>query len=204
MAGAFATVVSPFIRRRERLIWEIELKPRKPSEWHAGESLSILGPDNIDKDMTDQLLSLLRGGGAGEHEIEGVRRGDRLFVVATGAETLACSFIFFDSTPETRRQAHIYGVARNTPIIGMSFTAPAARGRGLYRRILNEMFRYLLDMNCQRAICEVHPANTPSNKASQGVGMTVSRELVDWCIFNRIFIQRVTQSGKTRWRVLWA
>jgi hypothetical protein len=202
VASALSTAVSPVLRRRERLIWERKLGPLEPSVWEPGEKLVILGPDNIDKELTEELRSFL-GGPAATPEIEGVRGGDRLFVVANAKETLACSYIFFDTTQETRRQARLYGEQPNTPIIGMSFTSPAARGRGLYRRILHEMFRYLAAMNCERAVCEVHPANTPSNKASQAAGMRVCRELCDWAIVNKLFLQRVTESGESRWRVLW-
>ena len=202
LAAIASTAVSPILRRRERLIWEITLDPRAPSVWDRGEKLMILGPDNIEKELTDQLLAAL-GGPAAKPEVEGVRGGDRLFVVASDTDILSWSYIFFDTTAETRRQARIYGESRNTPIIGMSFTSPAARGKGYYRRILNEMFRYLADMNCKRAVCEVHPGNTPSNKASQAAGMRVCRELRDWAILNRLFIQRVTERGKSQWRVLW-
>jgi hypothetical protein len=202
LVAAVLTAVSPVVRRRERLIWEVKLGPREPSTWERGEKLLILGPENIDKALTGPLRSFL-GGPAAAAEIEGVRGGDRLFVVASKMDFLACSYIFFDTTNETRRQARIYGERQNTPIIGMSFTSPAARGKGLYRRILNEMFRYLAHMNCDRAVCEVHPGNTPSNKASQAAGMRVCRELRDWAILNKLFVQRVIEGGKSRWRVLW-
>ena len=202
LLALMSTALSPIVRRRERLIWEMNLGPLPPSVWEHGEKLMILGPDNIDRELTDQIRAVL-GGPAAEPEIEGVRGGDRLFVVATETDILSWSYIFFDTTNETRRQARIYGEVRNTPIIGMSFTSPPARGRGLYRRILHEMFRYLASMNCERAVCEVHPGNTPSNKASLAVGMRVCRELRDWAIFNKLFIQRVTERGRSRWRVLW-
>ena len=64
-------------------------------------------------------------------------------------------------------------------------------------------FRYFAEMNYDRAVCEVHPGNTPSNKASLAAGMRVCRELSDWAIFNKLFVQRVTEDGKSRWRVLW-
>jgi RimJ/RimL family protein N-acetyltransferase len=202
LAAALSTAISPVVRRRDRLIWEMKLGPRDPSLWEPGERLMILGPENIGKELSDRLRSFL-GGSAAAAEIEGVRGGDRLFVVATETDFLACSYIFFDTTNETRRQARIYGERQDTPVIGMSFTSPAARGKGLYRRILNEMFQYLAHMNCCRVVCEVHPGNTPSNKASRAAGMRVCRELRDWAILNKLFIQRVTEGGKSRWRVLW-
>jgi RimJ/RimL family protein N-acetyltransferase len=199
---AVATALYPVLRVRDRLIWEIELRSFEPSVWGRGERLMILGPENIDATLTPGLRSFL-GGARAQAEISGVRNGDRLFVVATDSDYLACSYIFFDTTRETRRQARIYGERQGTPIIGMSFTAPEARGRGLYRRILNEMFSYLAKMNFDRAVCEVHPGNHPSNKASQAAGMCVCRRLCDLALFNRLYIQRVTTGSKSRWRVLW-
>jgi RimJ/RimL family protein N-acetyltransferase len=203
LTSALWTAVSPILRRRNRLIWEMKLGPRPASAWERDEELMILGPDNVDQELTAGLRSLLAEASATQ-EIEGVRGGDRLFVVASKTNFLACSYIFFDTTKETRRHARIYGEPRNTPIIGMSFTSPAARGRGLYRRILNDMFVFLAEMRCERAICEIHPDNTPSNRASEAAGMRVCRELRDWSVLNRIFVQRVTEGGKSRWRVLWA
>jgi RimJ/RimL family protein N-acetyltransferase len=199
--GILATLASPVVRRRERLIWEVEIGAQKPSVWKAGERLLIFGPDNIDRNLTPALRLFL---GDAPGEIEGVRGGDRLFVVACGEEFLACSYIFFDTTKETRRHARIYGEPRNTPIIGMSFTASAARGRGIYRRMLNDMFVYLAGMGCRRAVCEVDPRNTPSNRASEAAGMRICRQVCDWEFLKSLFVQRVIEGGRSRWRVLWA
>ena len=83
----------------------------------CGERLMILGPENIEKELTGSLHSFL-GGPAAAGEIEGVRGGDRLFVVATDTSFLAYSYIFFETTRETRRQSHIYGERQNTPSSG--------------------------------------------------------------------------------------
>ena len=190
------------MRYTERLIWEVKLTPREPSIWEPGQRLIVLGPDNVDEKMTPALRSFL-GLKENAGELDGLRRGDRLFIVATETEYLACSYIFFDTTRETRRHARIYGEDRNTPILGMSFTSPHARGRGLYRRILNEMLRLLHEMNYRRAICEVDPRNRSSNRASEAVGMNVCRELRDWALFNKVFVQSVNEAGKSRWRIVW-
>jgi RimJ/RimL family protein N-acetyltransferase len=180
----------------------VKLTPRVPSVWKAGEELIIIGPEDVDKKMTPQLHSFLRRS-ASAGEINGVRAGDRLFLVAAENEYLACSYIFFDTTRETRRHARIYGEQCKTPIIGMSFTSPPARGRGLYRRILNDMFCFLERMEYDRAICEVHPRNFASNRASEHAGMRVCREIRDWALFNKVFIQRIKEPGKSRLRILW-
>jgi RimJ/RimL family protein N-acetyltransferase len=203
LATGVRTVLHPVLRHRCRLIWEVKLQPPPPpSVWKPDERLLMIGSENIASEMTPGLREFL-GSTSAAAEIKGVMGGDRLFVVAKGTEYLACSYIFFDTTRETRRQARIMGEPRNTPIIGMSFTAPAARGRGLYRRILNEMFRFLASRGFDRAICEVHPDNTPSNKASQAAGMYLYRRLSDWAILERLFLQRVHDASGSRWRIVW-
>lgn len=203
LRGGLATLLRPALRHHRRLIWEAKLEhDRPPSEWSGGETLTVIGPENIDVEMTPGLRHLLIANQAAE-EIEGLRGGDRLFVVSRGAAYLAYSYIFFDTTAETRRQARILGEPAGSPIIGLSYTAPAARGRGLYRKILNEMFRFLADRGYGRAVCEVDPRNTPSNKASAAAGMAVCRELSDLLILKRLLLQKVRTSAGTRWRMAW-
>lgn len=203
LSGAAGTLLHPVLRRRTRNIWEARLHPPpEPVVWERGERLLVLGPQNLVSHLTPDLRAFLGGPGAAA-ELDGVAKGDRLFVVQNGAEYLACSYIFFDTTGETRRQIRILGEPRNTPVIGMSYTAPAARGRGLYRRILVEMFRHVAGAGFERAICEVRPDNTPSNKASHAAGMRLHRELSDWALFERLFFQRVRENGRSRWRVVW-
>jgi RimJ/RimL family protein N-acetyltransferase len=198
--GAFWTVVSPIVRQNRRVIWERKLNSTPASaEWKHGQRLIIIGRDNIAEAGVPALLRALAAGGAGA-EIDGVHRGNRLFVVADGAEYVTYSFVFFESTKETRRHSCIYGERVGIPIIGMSYTLPTARGRGLYRRILSEMFRVLAAMGYDRAICEVHPDNIASNKASEAAGMTVCRQITDIAFFNWFFVQRVREHNVTRWR----
>jgi len=194
------TVLHPLVRHNRRLIWEVDLrKIRQPSHWEAGEEIVVFGPDNLE--ICSELRAFLGFSATTDDELAGVRQGDRLFVVGAGRSYLAYSYIFFDSTWETRRQARILGELPGTPIIGLSFTAPNARGHGIYRRLLNEMFRFLQDRGYQRAVCEVDPANIASNKASQSAGMQVCRELSDWIFLRRLVLQKVREQDRTRWHM---
>ena len=58
-------------------------------------------------------------------------------------------------------------------------------------------------MDYERAVCEVDPLNRPSIRASRAAGMRMCRELDDWRILSRILVQRVQESGRTRWRLCW-
>jgi hypothetical protein len=201
LGAAIKTLCYPIVRRNRRLVWEVALsKEQQRARWEDGERLLILGPENLDAALTPELLAFL-GGEPARRELDGVRQGDRLFVVTHGTRLLSCSYIFFDTTAETRRQLRILGENRPVPVIGLSYTAPEARGRGLYRRILTEMFWWLGNVGFKRAICEVDPENAPSNKASAASGMKVCRELVDWRIANCVLVQRAaTPLGRT-WRL---
>jgi RimJ/RimL family protein N-acetyltransferase len=202
LAALLQTLLYPLVRYRRRIIWEARLTnsdvaaPERP----ANERLIVLGPENLEAELTPGLFAFLGGDGA-RSEIEGVRAGDRLFVVAEGTEYIAYSYIFFETTAETRRQARILGENPGTPIIGLSFTAEKARGRGIYRRILAEMFRFLEHSGYGRAVCEVEAGNAASNRASRAAGMQVCRELSDWRIAGYVMVQKMHYSGNSRWRV---
>ena len=197
-------VFSPVCRQNRRLIWDACLRhPRTSSKWEAGEHLKILGPANLGTALTPQIIELLKQNAA-IAEVDGVRHGDRLFVLESESGVpLAYSFIFFDTTAASRRQARILGEQRGTPIIGLSFCAPELRGRGLYRRILNEMFCFLESSGYERAICEVEPSNAPSNRASEAAGMKVCRQIQEWMVLNHIVLQRIWKADSKRWRLIW-
>src|SRR5262245_61915677 len=119
LSAAGWSLIDPVLRRRARLIWEARFKPPPPAnEWGRDERVLVLGPDNIDREMTPVLESFLGDGVA--NSIAGVRAGDWLFVVANETEYLTRSFIFFDNTETTRKHALIYG-EWDVPIIGMSY-----------------------------------------------------------------------------------
>ena len=196
------TILPRLLKHYRRMIWEVDLTaPRKPSEWAAAERLIVLGPDNVDASMTADLHAHLAAVGA-TGELEGVRNGDRLFVVVDETGFVAHSFIFFDTTKETRRQARILGESSDPPIVGLSYTAVPARGRGLYRRILNDMFRFLGAMGYRRAICEIEPKNVSSQKASEAARMRVCRNIDEWTITSWLVVQAITESGRSRCRII--
>jgi RimJ/RimL family protein N-acetyltransferase len=205
LLGLGSAVLLPFVRHHRRLIWEVDLStPRTPSTWRASEEVAIVGATNFSAAMTPALRSFV-GADAAEPELDGVRRGDWLFAVREGNGFVGYSYIFFDAhTKQTLRQRRILGEAAGTPIIGLSYTAPAARGRGVYRRVLNDMFCFLQRAGHGRAICEVDPQNHPSSAASEAAGMRVCRKLDDWTILRHIIVQQVRASDKTHWRILWA
>jgi RimJ/RimL family protein N-acetyltransferase len=198
-----SSMIQPLFRHDQRVVWEVD--PRtgvSAAPLQENESIAIIGPENIDSELNPRLLSFM-GGESIHSEIEGVRQGDYLFVFRRGEAYLAYSFIFFATTENTRRQTRVLQEEINTPVIGLSYTAPEARGQGLYRKILISMFAFLAAKGCSRAVCEIEPNNNPSNRASQAVGMRPCRELSDWRILRRLLIQKVSAFGNDHWRLLW-
>ncbi len=74
----------------------------------------------------------------------------------------------------------------------------------IHRRVLNDLFRYLRQMGCRRAMNEVLAHNESSHKANIAVGMRVRRELVDWTICKHLMLQQVVEEGRSHWRVFLA
>jgi hypothetical protein len=71
----------------------------------------------------------------------------------------------------------------------------------LHRRVLNDVFRYLQQLGYQRAINEVLADNLSSLNANKAVGMKICRELRTWMILGRLAAQRISEAGRSRWRV---
>ena len=194
------TLLYPVARYQRRQIWRVSLAaPREPSQWREGESLVIVGPSNFQAEVTEEVVTFV---GNDHAALEGVRRGDSLCLVKDGAGLLACTYAFFAAnTPETGRQSTILGVSPQTPIVGLSFTIPRARGRAIYRRALNDIFAHLHRQGCRECICEIEPGNKPSQAASRGAGMTLYQELADVIVLKRLVIQRVRPvDGRPSWR----
>ena len=201
-AGAIVkTLFYPVVRYQRRQIWSANLtEPRSASQWREGETITFIGPDNFNEAVTAELAAFA---GNDEDALAGVRRGDCLCVAGGPSGYLGYSYAFFAAnTSDTRRQASILDVASPAPIAGLSFTAPGARGRAIYRRILNDLFIHLGAQGCQECICEIEPGNKASQAASRAAGMVLRRELTDWIVLRRLVIQHVRPvDDKAYWRV---
>src|SRR6266581_7402215 len=82
--GSWATVLfllSRIFRHRVHLVFETTCATQPGSvQWEANEQLLQFGPENLDEAFTPELLAFLGGDGASE-SLQGVRDGDRLFVI---------------------------------------------------------------------------------------------------------------------------
>ena len=127
---------------------------------------------------------------------EGVRQGDRLFVVANGDEYQHCGYILFRT-----RQTKILGEEGNPPLIASCLTAPEARGRGLYRRALNAELCYLQSQGYGRAVIETDPENIPSRKGIEAAGFKLCREASVWIFFNLLVWMKAVEPAHTQWKM---
>ena len=196
--GALATgrfLLSRIFRYQKHVTYEADCRtPRQPTCWTNGEQILELGPDNLDKNLTPELRSFL-GGEEAYESLEGVRSGDRLFVVKNGKEYVHRGYILFHT-----RQTKILGDPDGAPLIANCATARDARGKGLYRRALNTELVYLHKHVYQRAIIETHPENVASRRGIEAAGFALAWETQVWIVFNWFVVQRIRSKEGTRLR----
>jgi hypothetical protein len=197
-AATLLFVISRIFRREVNIVYEATLeKPLSPTRWDANEKLLLFGPENIDSSLNPRLVAFLGGGEAFE-SLEGVRNGDRLFVVANGNEYLHRGYVIFKS-----RRMKMIGEAEGTPFIGYCYTAPIARGRRLYPRTLHAQKCYLQTLGYQRVVVESAPENLASRKGIEAAGFTFAGEVSAWIVLNRFVLRRIQNAYGMNWRAVW-
>ena len=167
-------------------------EPRSASSWQADEQLHVLGPGNIDAELSPGLYSFL-GGDEVNESLQSVRRGDALFAVKKGEAFVHCGYILFQT-----RSAKIAGEVEPVPVIGNCKTAIGAQGRGLYRKALNEEIRYLNERGYSRVIIITSPDNVPSQKGIEAAGFHLIRRVTAIIILNVLVISRVREKDRSR------
>ena len=187
---------SRILPRRWYVVYEVDLDtPRPATKCLPDEELSVIGRETVDSKVSVEMLEFLGGNEAMEH-LEGVRHGDRLFVVAGKQDFQHCGYILFHT-----RQTRILGEDGN-PLIASYLTAPAARGRGLYRRGLNAELCYLREHGFRRVVIETDPENIASRKGIEAAGFRLCRRTSAWIFLNRVVWQKLEENPSTRWRMV--
>lgn len=185
------------VRRRNHVVFELDLTiPREPTVWAPGERVIEIGPENIDAVMTPELLEFL-GGDAVRKSLEGIRRGNRLIVVADEEGYVGYGHVVVNATPYLRA----LGESEPTPYLGNFLTVPRARRRGLLQRAGNECVLMLQRRGHRRVLAEARPSNAGSVKGMENQGMRRIRHLMGWILFERVVIQHDIQNAD-RWHVL--
>lgn len=188
-------LLSRIFRQQRHVTYEADCRiPREPSCWENGERMIEIGPENLDEHLSPELQSFL-GGEEAYEGIQGLRGGNRLFVVTNGKEYVHRGYILLRT-----RQSKILGDPEGAPLIAFCATPPCARGRGLYRRALNAELCYLQRTGYTRALIETDPENLPSRRGIESAGFTLVWETQVWIILNCMVIQRIRKNGTTRLR----
>jgi GNAT superfamily N-acetyltransferase len=170
-------------------------RPYPLVEWAEGERLLVIGPDNLDSAVTPRMKAFL--GGSTYECLAGISSGDRLFIIAERDEYLHRGYVMFGDGAKK-----LLDEPENIPLIGYCYTAPSARGRGIYRRALIAEMRYLQELGYKRVVVDTHPKNHASRKGIEAAGFMFVRTVKVWIIVNLVGIQR-TESGHTvRWRIV--
>jgi RimJ/RimL family protein N-acetyltransferase len=193
-------VFRPLIRLRRRLVFSASLPVVDcPSTWESDVQLLVIGPENV-ADLSPELLASLDPN-RNQEEWSDLLQGNRLFVVMQGAQWLHRGSIRLIDKDTLDRKAVFFGKLRSVPEIRWCETVPGARGRGLYRRVLNEQLRYLGDLGHKEAVLCIMAENTPSIKGATAAGFQLCRTLHDWIIFNSLVFQRAQENKSAYWRV---
>lgn len=196
LIGTCRFLASRVFRHEERLVFERDCNVGVAPQWKRGEQLLEIGPENIDRAMTPALLKFLGGDEAFE-SLEGVRNGDRLFVVTGDGEYLHRGYVIFKN-----RQKRVLGDNSNAPVIGYCATTPAARGRGLYRRTLQAEVSYLGGLGHNRVLIETTPENRASRKGIEAAGFTLAWSANMWIILNTFVLRRTENHSGRNWRAV--
>jgi hypothetical protein len=198
--GTLATMqflASRIVRHQRHVVFEAILDTAPVDvPWLEGERLKVIDRSNVDSAVGTELRAFL-GGDAALDNLEGVRNGNELFVVANGAAYLHCGYILFQA-----RQTGIIGESKDTPLIACCSTAPAVRGRGLYRRALIAELRHLWNRGHRRVVIETSPDNLPSRKGIEAAGFRLCREVSVWIVLNWLVYQKRIESSGTFRRLI--
>jgi RimJ/RimL family protein N-acetyltransferase len=173
--------------------------PRTSSEWNVSEHLLIIGANN-QKDLSPRVTAFLSTVDQ-QDDLRGVKDGNILFLVTNGIECLHRGYIRLIDPGASDAKSVFFGGFENAPEIRSCETAPQARGKGLYRRVLNEQLRYLQALGHDRAVLYVMAENVASIKGATAAGFKLTRTLHDWIVFNLLVFQRVREAGSARWRL---
>ena len=189
--GFLATRV---VRCRRYVVFDASLEIERPCTlWGEGEQLQRIGPEEVDTALTPEVRAFL-GDADAQESIEGVRQGNQLFLVTNHGEIQHCGYILFET-----RQTKILGEKDRPPLIACCLTAPAARGRGLYRKALNAELCYLRTRGYRRAVIETDPENAPSRKGIEAAGFRLRREISACILLNWLVLQKVREDTRTKW-----
>jgi hypothetical protein len=167
--------------------------------WDPGYRCLIVGRDQIDA-LAPNLLAALQTGDQ-RPDFEAIRHGNRVFILADHDGCVHRGYVRLTEPGSHDRKAVFFEGLGTLPEIRSCETSARARGRGIYRRMINEQLRFLQSLGYRRAVMYIMAENAPSIKAATAAGYQLYRTLNDWVIFNLVVVQQVREPAQVRWRV---
>jgi hypothetical protein len=193
--GAWATLRFLFTRIfRHEIHWIYTIgavRARAAIAWKPTETFRIVDAGNIDTELNPALEGFLGGPSAVEN-LCGIRNGDLLFLVTDEKRYVHRGYAL-----RRTRQKQLLGEDEDTPMIAYCYTAPWARGRGLYQRALVAEADYLQAGGFRRVVIETDPSNIASQKGILAAGFEYEREVRVWILLNSL-VFRVTRDRTGR------
>jgi len=193
--GAWATfrfLVTRIYRHEIHWIYAIDaFRARAAVAWKPTERFRIVDAGNLEAEL-DPALEEFLGGPSAVENLRGIRNGDLLFLVTDDERYVHRGYAL-----RRTRQKHLLGEHEDTPMIAYCYTAPAARGRGLYQHALVAEADHLQAAGFQRVVIETDPSNIASQKGILAAGFAYEREVRAW-IFLNLLVVRVTRDRTGR------
>jgi ribosomal protein S18 acetylase RimI-like enzyme len=192
-------IASPIVRLRRRLVFAASLdRPFAPDDWAPGEYLVIASKEDV-PGLPPALSQALQTEDQRD-DLETLGGANRVFILADSQGYLHRGYVRLTSPGAHDRKAVFFGDLEQLPEIRSCETAPRARGRGLYRRMITEEFRYLQSLGHRRATMYIMAENQASIRGATAAGYEICRKLDDWILFGRFVCQRVREGNSARWR----
>ncbi len=190
--ATFRFLLTRIFRREIHWIYAMDAVQRRAAvAWKPTERFRIVDAGNLEAELNPTLDEFLGGPSAVEN-IRGIRNGDLLFLVTDEERYVHRGYAL-----RRTRQKQLLGENVDTPMIAYCYTAPAARGRGLYQRALAAEADYLRAAGFPRIVIETDPPNIAPQKGILAAGFAYEREVRVWILLNSLVV-RVTRDRTGR------
>jgi RimJ/RimL family protein N-acetyltransferase len=181
-----------FVRVWRSVVFDM-VSPDQPVsvDWPTQQLLSIFTADG--PRLTPELDTFIR---RYESELpDRVAAGDWLYVIMVEGRCAHFGSVCFFS-----RQLRVLADKMDSPVIGHCFTAPDARGQGLYRHALATVASRLQAAGYSRIVIETSPDNYASRRGIEAAGFRLRRLIKTVILFNYFAVAAIEENGHTRVR----
>lgn len=186
-SGVARFLATRLARRREDLLFEIELSGMPPS---ADTLLRLVFIDRANLGLASVAgveWQVFVGDNLSYRA--GILGNDLMCAVLDDKGTVICyAFVLFRT-----HYKRVLGVEDEVPLIANCFTEPTARGRGLYTRLLGQLCRELASRGYTRAAISCEPSNVASRRGIARAGFIGLAHIRSTTILWRLIVSRRVQ-----------